>query len=453
MTGNTLSLTSTAEENSDKKLVYDVLEYTIVNSTLLDLSGCTDKTVTSVTIPAEIDGMAVVAGASVFADCPDLLEINVDDNNTSLEDIDGVLFDKNSGILLDYPRGLSGDYVIPDGTKIIEMSAFENASALTSVTVPDSLEVTGPFAFKNCTSLTGFVNSIPLTSGDSISGCKALKSLTLAETSKQTMLTNLVFNDCKALENVTIPDSYILNGDFVLRNCPEITEIKLPETSMLTHIIIYECDKLSELILPKTFADEKNSISIANCDSITALDLTSDEFTNVTLENLDSLEKVKLNASQKIAYTISSCEKLSCITYLSTFKSDIDYDTCPNLKDIYYYENESCHITDIKRLAANDITVHCKKSNTRLQEFLTKNNVSFVFIDDETLYGDSNCDGEVTLADAVLIMQFCCNPTKYKMSDEQIFISDVYNRGDGITLKDALSIQNYTLGLIDCLLE
>jgi len=69
------------------------------------------------------------------------------------------------------------------------------------------------------------------------------------------------------------------------------------------------------------------------------------------------------------------------------------------------------------------------------------------------VYGDANCDGEVNMADAVLIMQCIGNPDKYQLSADGENNADVFNRGDGVTNKDALSIQKYKLGIIDSLPE
>ena len=69
------------------------------------------------------------------------------------------------------------------------------------------------------------------------------------------------------------------------------------------------------------------------------------------------------------------------------------------------------------------------------------------------IYGDANCDGETNMADAVLIMQCIGNPDKYQLNSEGENNADVYNRGDGVTNKDALSIQKYKLGIIDSLPE
>ena len=68
-------------------------------------------------------------------------------------------------------------------------------------------------------------------------------------------------------------------------------------------------------------------------------------------------------------------------------------------------------------------------------------------------YGDSNTDGTVNLADAILIMQVKANPTKYTFSEQGEKNADCSDVGDGVTNKDALAIQKYLLGLVEKLPE
>ena len=71
----------------------------------------------------------------------------------------------------------------------------------------------------------------------------------------------------------------------------------------------------------------------------------------------------------------------------------------------------------------------------------------------DVLWGDSNVDGEVNMADAVLIMQSIANPNTYSITAQGKLNGDVYQNGSGITNSDALSIQKYKLQLIDELPE
>ena len=79
----------------------------------------------------------------------------------------------------------------------------------------------------------------------------------------------------------------------------------------------------------------------------------------------------------------------------------------------------------------------------------------------EVKYGDADCDGNIYLNDAVLVMQAIGNPDSYGVNGtEETHITeqgkinaDVSNTGDDLTNADALAIQKYLLKLIDKLPE
>lgn len=74
----------------------------------------------------------------------------------------------------------------------------------------------------------------------------------------------------------------------------------------------------------------------------------------------------------------------------------------------------------------------------------------------DKVYGDANCNGEVKMNDAVLIMQSIANGDVYgingtdtnHLTEKGADLADVYERGSGITTMDALSIQKYLIGKI-----
>ena len=76
-----------------------------------------------------------------------------------------------------------------------------------------------------------------------------------------------------------------------------------------------------------------------------------------------------------------------------------------------------------------------------------------------TLAGDTNCDGKVELADAILIMQSLANPNKYgiggtadkPLTDQGKLNGDVDWSTKGLTSNDALQIQEYLLHKITSL--
>ena len=70
-----------------------------------------------------------------------------------------------------------------------------------------------------------------------------------------------------------------------------------------------------------------------------------------------------------------------------------------------------------------------------------------------TLLGDANTDNKVTVADAVAILQAIANKDKYALSAQGAVNADCCDPGDGVTAKDALSIQRLDAHAIDKLPE
>lgn len=67
----------------------------------------------------------------------------------------------------------------------------------------------------------------------------------------------------------------------------------------------------------------------------------------------------------------------------------------------------------------------------------------------KTVQGDTNCDGNVDISDAVLIKSYLINSKKYKISSQGIINGDVHGNGNGLNAQDAVAIQRYILGIID----
>ena len=219
------------------------------NKSTQTITKC-DSAVTSAVIPSEIDGVPVTAigseafaifnsltsltipysvtsiGEDTFGNCKKLVNITVDDNNNSFSSIDGVLYDKNKTVLVQYPRGKdNSSYVIPASVATIGSKAFYNCDALTSVTIPDSVTVIKEHAFDDCKQLTdvaipGSVTSI----GDS------------------------AFRECDALTVVEFPDSVISIGDMAYYSCDNLKSVTISKGVTTIKEAAFGCsDELTEL--------------------------------------------------------------------------------------------------------------------------------------------------------------------------------------------------------------
>lgn len=83
-----------------------------------------------------------------------------------------------------------------------------------------------------------------------------------------------------------------------------------------------------------------------------------------------------------------------------------------------------------------NVNINFLKSNNTIMKIYSIN----VMGTGDVLYGDVNVDGEVSIADAVLIMQSLANSDEYSISEQGKLNADVIDN-DGITAKDALVIQ------------
>jgi len=69
------------------------------------------------------------------------------------------------------------------------------------------------------------------------------------------------------------------------------------------------------------------------------------------------------------------------------------------------------------------------------------------------VYGDADLDGEVKMADVIRVMCYSSNEKLFPLEEEALNNCDVYQRGDGVMLSDALSIQKKVAQVIEVLPE
>jgi len=87
--------------------------------------------------------------ANAFQGASNLTSITVETDNTVFSSVDGVLFNKTTNTLIQYPPGntrLSYN-TIPNTVTKIGVNAFQGATYLTSITIPKSVTSIDPFAF------------------------------------------------------------------------------------------------------------------------------------------------------------------------------------------------------------------------------------------------------------------------------------------------------------------
>ena len=204
--------------------------------------GC--SSLTSVTIPRNVTSI----GYGLFASCSGLTAINVASDNTEYCSIDGILFNKDQTILIQYPGAKQGAYMIPNSVTIIGDGAFSHCSGLTSVTIPNSVTNIGSEAFHTCSSLTAIKipNSVTRIESATFSHCNVLASVEIPN--NITYIGSEAFHSCKGLTSIEIPNGVTTLGATAFGYCSSLTSVAIPSSiTLIDWWVFYGCAGLTSI--------------------------------------------------------------------------------------------------------------------------------------------------------------------------------------------------------------
>lgn len=211
---------------------------------------------TSLSIPGSVTNL----GEYPFENCSELTSIHVAETNLNYSSEDGVLFDKNKGWLIRYPKAKKGKYIIPDSVTDIG-DAFRGCSELTSVTISKSVANLG-YAFEDCSRLMsicvveenptyssedgvlfnkdrsvliccpggkegeyGIPENVTSIGADAFNGCSELAGVTISKS--VTSIGGWAFYDCSGLESMTIPENVTSIGYNAFGYCSGLTSVTI----------------------------------------------------------------------------------------------------------------------------------------------------------------------------------------------------------------------------------
>lgn len=203
-----------------------------------------NTTITSVTIPANVTEI----GANAFAGCTNLTSVTyggdwsnltIQSGNPAVQDAaNEQLFDfefilNNTAVIVIRYKGTAADVTIPSRYKgkpvtMIDHAAFHNNSAVTSVTIPDSVTAIPDDAFGFCSQLTNISipNSVTFIGFSAFNSCTSLKSITLP--SSLSTIQSYAFYNCGNLKTIRIPVSVTSIGNCAFDVCPSLMTVTYP---------------------------------------------------------------------------------------------------------------------------------------------------------------------------------------------------------------------------------
>ena len=201
--------------------------------------------------------------------------------------------------------------VVPGKVREIGSCAFEGCTALSSVTIMDGVEEIGSSAFEDCSSLVELLifDSVEKINDSAFEGCTSLKKIVLPESLRE--IEDHLFKDCTFLESVAIPDSVEKIGIGAFEGCISLSAITLPKS-------------LRELGSWATFKDCKSLCEIKICENVKNIRSSS-------FENCTKLKSVSLPSTlKKIGEeAFKNCSLLSEILFAGTVEqwSNVEKDT------------------------------------------------------------------------------------------------------------------------------
>jgi hypothetical protein len=383
-----------------------------------------------------------ISGVSPVSTAPWAGEQSVCAAESSRVTKDGMTFevDDTSAKLLYGDDDLSGDIRIPaavDGkpVTVIGDSAFSGLKGITSVVIEEGIQVIDPCAFYDC---------------------NYLETVTLPST--LTEINESAFEDT-GLTEVTVPENveYIGMTAFKLKyNIANITGRK----SLTVTVLNPECELEMMCFAANTIIAGYAGSTAQSFASVygykfkvideTALTTTTTT-TPTTTTTTTTAPPETTTTTTKATTTTTKVTTTTTKATTTTTKA-----TTTTTKATTTTTKATTTTTKATTTTTKATTTTTTKATTTTAKPVTTTTTAPVSGGKK---GDTNCDGKVELADAILIMQSLANPDKYgeKGSDSKHLKAqgkingDVDKSTEGLTAGDALKIQEFLLGKISSL--
>ena len=403
--------------------------------------GCSG--LTSVTIGNSVTSI----GERTFSACSGLTSIIVESGNIVYDSRDNcnAIIETASNTLISGCKNTT----IPNSVTSIGDYAFAYCSSLTSVTIPNSVTGIGNYAFLGCRGLTSITipNSVTSIGYNAFEYCDGLTSISIPNS--VTSIGSYAFRDCSGLTSVYIND---------IESWCKITFITVESNPLYyAHHLYMNGSEITQLVIPNsvtsignhTFSGSSGLTSVTIHNSVTSIGESAfngcSGLTSITIPNsVTSIGYYAFFGCSGLASVIVEIDPPLAIpsdTFIGCYNATLyvpagskaKYETADNwksFKDIVEMGPEKCATPTIKYVGgklkfecetegvefiSNFSTPAGVENNTSEVSVPTTYNVSVYAkkdgylnsdvakanIDVRGIQGDTNRDGEVTITDAV----------------------------------------------------
>lgn len=296
---------------------------------------------------SKMDSSMLRAYRSLTPSCPMLATVEVDDNNSLLTSVEGVLYSKDGKTLLYCPPGKAGDLIVPEGVTKISFLAFQECEKLTRISLPSTVTEIDEAAF-------GGNSSLKVLEVSKANPCFQSKSNVIFTKSGETLV---AYAAGKKSSSYTIPRKVKIIRAAAFMGCRNLTQINTYENLTTISVEAFEnCTKLKNIKFTKGLRDIYAG-AFRNCSSL-----------------------VKLNFPDGTRYifedAFTGCSKLVNITLPKSVQS------LPG--DLYSVEGRTIwnyspySFSNVEGDKADNITVYCYPNST-VATYLKKNKIAIKY--------------------------------------------------------------------------
>ena len=271
------------------------------------------------------------------------------------------------------PADLTGNIAIPDtldekAVTSLANEAFKSATAITGVTIPNTVKEIGMWSFSGCTNLSAVnLGSVEKISEQSFKNCTALTSIKIPKTLNRGAsgtpflgCTNLITIELE--EGMTVVPSYLCSGTAITEitipstakeieisafsGCTNLSTVNLGSVEKISEQSFKNCTALTSIKIPKTLNKGASGAPFLGCTNLTTIELeegmtvvpsylcSGTAITEITIPN--SVKGIDL-------WAFSNCSELKKITILDNVEDMGDY-ISNNTDTVFQNHNEGLTI-------------------------------------------------------------------------------------------------------------